>query len=145
MDAAGQGLAYTIAKWQVLGGTLGTMVARFLAMALQLAILDNAGEWTAWELLYVFLVALLSTLAWAIRTRAKVVRQTAGKWILHTSLRRLAIVMECEDAKDMARQSRASRLAVLAHFTMLEFSVWLLGTDAADLLRAWRKQLGLVV
>ena len=90
-------------------------------------------------------MALLSALGQAVRTRAKVVRQTTGKWLLHTSLHRLAIVTEREDAEDMARQSRASRLAVLAHFTMLEFSVWLLGTDAADLLRAWRKQLGLVV
>ena len=35
-------------KWMVLVGTLVTMVVGFLAMALQLAILDNAGEGTAW-------------------------------------------------------------------------------------------------
>ena len=66
-------------------------------------------------------------------------------WILHTSLCRLAIVMEREDAEDMARASRASRLAVRAHFIMLDFSIWLLSTDAADLLRARMEQLGLVV
>ena len=59
VDTAGQGLTHTFGKWVELGGTLGTMVARFLAMALQLAILDNAGEVTAWGLLYVFLVALI--------------------------------------------------------------------------------------
>ena len=54
-------VTHTVGKWVELGGTLGTMVARFLAMALQLAILDNAGKGTAWGLLYVFLVALLQS------------------------------------------------------------------------------------
>ena len=44
VDVAGQGLVFSVAKWFTLAGTLLTIGMGFLTMALQLAVLDNAGE-----------------------------------------------------------------------------------------------------
>ena len=90
VDTAGRGLTYTVGKWVILSGTLGTMVAGFLAMALHLALLDNAGEGSAWGLLYVFLAALLSALVNAVQRRVAEAKLALGRRLIDFSASRVA-------------------------------------------------------